>query len=194
LLKVKKLTGLAVCTDIHAPLDAAEAAEAADILQIPAFLCRQTDLLVAAGKTGKTVNIKKGQFMAPADMRFAVEKAGKRSWITERGTFFGYNRLVVDFTGIRVMKAMGVPVIFDATHSVQSPGAGDGCSSGDRELALPLARAAICAGADGLFFEVHPDPDRALCDGPNSLFLAEFERNVPRFLELFAMLDNWRDR
>ena len=132
--------------------------------------------------------------MAPADMRFAVEKAGKRSWLTERGTFFGYNRLVVDFTGIRAMKEIGVPVIFDATHSVQSPGAGDGCSSGDREMALPLARAAIGAGADGLFFEVHPDPDRALCDGPNSLFLKDFEKSVPRFVELYATIASWTNR
>ena len=189
--KVKKTTGLAVLTDIHCPEEAAEAAAIVDVVQIPALLCRQTDLLTAAKKTGRFVNIKKGQFMAPADMRFAVEKAGERCWLTERGTFFGYNRLVVDFTGIRVMKAFGVPVIFDATHSVQNPGAGDGRSTGDREMALPLARAAICAGADGLFFEVHPDPDRALCDGPNSLFLKDFEKSVPHFCELYAMVASW---
>ena len=189
--KVKKTTELAVLTDVHCPEDAAEAGAIVDVVQIPALLCRQTDLLLAAKKTGRFVNIKKGQFMAPADMRFAVDKAGKRCWLTERGTFFGYNRLVVDFTGICVMKAFGVPVIFDATHSVQSPGAGDGRSTGDREMALPLARAAICAGADGLFFEVHPDPDRALCDGPNSLFLKDFEKSVPHFCELYAMVASW---
>ena len=189
--KVKKATGLAVLTDIHSPEDAAEASEVVDVVQIPALLCRQTDLLLAAKKTGRFVNIKKGPFMAPADMRFAVEKAGGRSWLTERGAFFGYNRLVVDFTGIRVMKAIGVPVIFDATHSVQSPGAGDGRSSGDRDMAIPLARAAVCTGADGLFFEVHPDPGKALCDGPNSLRLKDFEKSVPQLCDLHARVLSW---
>jgi 2-dehydro-3-deoxyphosphooctonate aldolase (KDO 8-P synthase) len=189
--KVKKRTRLPLCTDIHSPLDAADAAEIVDILQIPAFLCRQTDLLRAAGKTGKYVNIKKGQFMAPGDMRFALEKTGKRAFITERGTFFGYHRLVVDFAGMRELAALGAPVIFDATHSVQAPGAGKGRSAGERDLAVPLARAALCAGARGLFFEVHPDPERALCDGPNSLRLSDFEKNVPRLIELSAMIDDW---
>jgi 2-dehydro-3-deoxyphosphooctonate aldolase (KDO 8-P synthase) len=189
--KVKNATGLAVLTDIHRPEDAAEAGAVVDVLQIPALLCRQTDLLLAARKTGRFVNVKKGQFMAPADMRFAVEKAGSKCWLTERGTFFGYNRLVVDFTGIRAMKAFGVPVIFDATHSVQFPGGGDGRSSGDREMAIPLARAGICAGADGLFFEVHPDPDRALCDGPNCLSLKDFEKSVPHLAELYATVVSW---
>ena len=189
--KVKKATGLAVLTDVHSPEDAAEASEVVDVVQIPAFLCRQTDLLLAAKKTRRFVNIKKGPFMAPADMRFAVEKAGGRAWLTERGTFFGYNRLVVDFTGIRAMKAIGVPVIFDATHSVQSPGAGDGRSSGDRDMAIPLARAAVCTGADGLFFEVHPDPDKALCDGPNSLCLKDFEKSVPQLCDLHARVLSW---
>ena len=189
--KVKKRTGLPVCTDIHSPQDAADAAEIADILQIPAFLCRQTDLLRAAGKTGKYVNIKKGQFMAPADMRFALEKSGRRAFITERGTFFGYNRLVVDFAGMRELTALGAPVIFDATHSIQNPGAGNGCSTGNRDCAIPLARAALGAGAKGLFFEVHPDPDKALCDGPNSLRLSDFEKNAPRLIELAAIIDKW---
>ena len=191
LTKVKNKCGLPVCTDIHIPQDAEEVAEVADIIQIPALLCRQTDLLIAAGKTGKIVNIKKGQFMAPADMRYAIEKAGKRAWITERGTFFGYNRLVVDFAGIATLKGLGVPVVFDATHSVQNPGGGEGRSSGNRHIALPLARAALCAGVDGLFFEVHPAPDKALCDGPNSLDLRKFEKNVPRLIDLSIMIDIW---
>jgi 2-dehydro-3-deoxyphosphooctonate aldolase (KDO 8-P synthase) len=191
LAKVKKTTGLPLCTDIHYPEDAGEAAEIVDILQIPALLCRQTDLLVAAGKTGKYVNVKKGQFMAPADMRFALDKVGKRALITERGTFFGYNRLVVDFAGMRELLTLRAPVVFDATHSVQEPGGGNGCSAGNRDAAIPLARAALCAGATGLFFEVHPDPDKALCDGPNSLRLSDFEKNVPRLLELHAMIDAW---
>lgn len=191
LQKVRKNTGLPLITDIHSTEDAAEVAAVVDIVQIPALLCRQTDLLLAAKKTGRFVNIKKGQFMAPADMRFAAEKTGNRTWLTERGTFFGYNRLVVDFTGIRAMKTFGLPVIFDATHSVQRPGAGDGCSSGDREMALPLARAAVCTGADGLYFEVHPDPDHALCDGPNSLVLSDFEKCVPQFSDLYAKIVSW---
>jgi 2-dehydro-3-deoxyphosphooctonate aldolase (KDO 8-P synthase) len=189
--KVRNNTGLALITDIHSPSDAAEAAAIVDVVQIPAFLCRQTDLLAAAKKTGKFVNVKKGQFMAPADMRYAVEKAGNRTWLTERGTFFGYNRLVVDFTGIRTLKSLGVPIVFDATHSVQSPGAGEGASLGDRKMALPLARAALCTGADGLFFEVHPNPDLALCDGPNSLFLDDFERCVPQCIDLHASIASW---
>jgi 2-dehydro-3-deoxyphosphooctonate aldolase (KDO 8-P synthase) len=191
LAKVNKRFGLPLCTDIHNPQDAADVAHVVDIVQIPAFLCRQTDLLRAAGKTGKYVNIKKGPFMAPLDMRFALEKAGKRAFITERGTFFGYNRLVVDFAGMMELASLGAPVIFDATHSVQSPGGGNGRSSGNRDAAIPLAGAALCAGARGLFFEVHPDPDKALCDGPNSLSLSDFEKNVPRLLELSAIFDKW---
>jgi 2-dehydro-3-deoxyphosphooctonate aldolase (KDO 8-P synthase) len=186
--KVRHGTGLPLLTDIHHPDDAAEAAEVVDILQIPAFLCRQTDLLTAAARTGRYVNVKKGQFMAPGDMRHAVEKAGPRSLLTERGTFFGYNRLVVDFAGIHVMKALGVPVVFDATHSVQIPGGGRGSSSGEREHALPLAMSALCHGVKGLFFEVHPEPDSALCDGPNSLALEDFARALPRLLALHALL------
>jgi 3-deoxy-8-phosphooctulonate synthase len=191
--KVRKNTGLALITDIHSSEDAAEAGAVVDVLQIPALLCRQTDLLLAARKTGRFINIKKGQFMAPADMRFAVEKAGSRCWLTERGTFFGYNRLVVDFTGIRTMKAFGVPVIFDATHSVQNPGAGSIYGQISRGMALPLARAAVCAGADGLYFEVHPDPNHALCDGPNSLFLRDFEKCIPQFSDLYAKIVSWAE-
>jgi 2-dehydro-3-deoxyphosphooctonate aldolase (KDO 8-P synthase) len=191
LQKVKKQTGLPILTDIHTSQQAPDAAEVADILQIPAFLCRQTDLLVAAGKTGKIVNVKKGQFMSPQDMKFSLEKAGKKAWLTERGTFFGFNRLVVDFTGIHVLKSFGRPVIFDATHSVQAPGAGNGVSSGNRDYAIPLARAAVCAGVNGLFFEIHPHPDNALCDGPNCISVAEFKRNVPKFIELHEKIRTW---
>ena len=188
LAKIKGRSGLPVLTDIHESSQATEAAEVADVLQIPALLCRQTDLLAAAGKTGRWVNIKKGQFMAPEDMEYAIGKTGNKVWLTERGTFFGYKRLVVDFAGIPVMKSFGAPVIFDATHSVQFPGGGHGTSTGNRDLALPLARAAIAMGVDGLFFEVHPDPDKALCDGPNSLRLDDFEREAPRLAELFEVI------
>jgi 2-dehydro-3-deoxyphosphooctonate aldolase (KDO 8-P synthase) len=184
LQKVKKQTDLPILTDIHTVQQASSAAEVADILQIPAFLCRQTDLLAAAKKTGKFVNVKKGQFMSPQDMKFSIEKAGKKAWLTERGTFFGYNRLVVDFAGIPVLKSFGAPVIFDATHSVQMPGGGIGCSSGNRDLALPLARAAVCMGVDGLFFEIHPTPDKALCDGDNTISVEEFAKSVRGLKEL----------
>lgn len=184
LRKVKEATGLPLLTDVHSVDEVAAAADVVDVLQIPAFLCRQTDLLVAAGRTGRTVNIKKGQFMAPLDMRYAVEKAGGKCWLTERGTFFGYNRLVVDYAGMITMKGIGVPVVFDATHSVQNPGGGRGRSSGNRDLAVPLARAAAAAGADGLFFEVHPHPAGALCDGDNTLDIRTFEKEAPRFLDL----------
>jgi 2-dehydro-3-deoxyphosphooctonate aldolase (KDO 8-P synthase) len=185
LAKVKNRTGLPLLTDIHDPSQAKEAAEVADVLQIPALLCRQTDLIAAAGRTGRWVNIKKGQFMAPEDMKYALEKAGRKVWLTERGTSFGYKRLVVDFAGIPIMKRFGVPVVFDATHSVQVPGGGKGVSSGNRKLATPLAKAAIAMGVDGLFFEVHPNPDKALCDGPNSLAIKTFEKEVPKLIELF---------
>ncbi|MBN2187913.1 MAG: 3-deoxy-8-phosphooctulonate synthase [Chitinispirillaceae bacterium] len=187
LSKVKSEAGLPVLTDIHEPSHAAEVARVADVLQIPALLCRQTDLLAAAGRTGRWVNIKKGQFMAPEDMGFAIKKAGRKVWLTERGTLFGYRRLVVDFTGIPVMKRFNVPVIFDATHSVQTPGAGNGVSSGNRGLAIPLAKAALAMGVDGLFFEVHPNPDEALCDGPNCLHIKTFETEAPKLVELFRV-------
>ncbi len=191
LQKVHTDTGLPICTDIHTPADAGPAAEVADIIQIPAFLCRQTDLLTAARDTGKYINIKKGQFMSPQEMRFAIDKAGGKSLVTERGTFFGYNRLVVDFAGIHTLKTLAVPVIFDATHSVQQPGGGVGFSSGNRELAVPLSMAAVCQGVSGLFFEVHPDPDAALCDGANTISLEEFEKNLPRLLEMHEKVKAW---
>jgi 2-dehydro-3-deoxyphosphooctonate aldolase (KDO 8-P synthase) len=189
--RVKQATGLPVLTDVHVPTDAAEVAEVADVIQIPAFLCRQTDLITAAAQTGRIVNLKKGQFMAPQDMRFALEKAGERTWVTERGTFFGYNRIVVDFAAIGILRSFGRPLVFDATHSVQHPGGGEGRSSGDRSLAIPLARAALGAGFDALFFEVHPQPERALCDGPNSLVLDDFERELPRLIELHRAVAEW---
>lgn len=189
---VKSTFGLPILTDIHHPEEATEAAEIADILQIPAFLCRQTDLLVAAGKSGAIVNIKKGQFSAPADMKHAIGKTGSDTVIvTERGTFFGYNRLVVDFAGLHALKENNVPVVFDATHSVQNPGGGDGCSSGNRDLAVPLARAALCQNIDGLFFEIHPNPNEALCDGPNSLFLDDFIKQAPKLIELHRTIKEW---
>ena len=175
LREVRRRCGVPVVSDIHLPEQAEPAAEVLDLLQIPAFLCRQTDLLVAAARTGRPVNIKKGQFMAPWDMVHAVNKVresgGRGVLLTERGTTFGYNNLVVDMRGLQVMREMGAPVVFDATHSVQLPGGGAGCSGGQREFVPCLARAAVAAGVDGIFMEVHPEPDRALCDGPNSLDL-----------------------
>ena len=165
--------GVPLLTDIHGPEEAAPAAEVVDVLQIPAFLCRQTDLLIAAAKTGRTINIKKGQFLAPWDIAPVVEKvrsAGNDTiLLTERGASFGYNNLVVDFRSLPVMRATGCPVIFDATHSVQLPGGRGDSSGGERDMAPCLARAAVAVGVDGLFLEVHPDPDQALSDGANSL-------------------------
>lgn len=191
LAEVKRTTGLPVVTDIHHPEQAAPVAEVADVLQIPAFLCRQTDLLVAAAETGRVVNVKKGQFLAPWDMKNVVEKlraaGGERIWLTERGSTYGYNNLVVDMRSIPQMRAFGVPVIMDATHSVQLPGGLGGASGGQREYVPVLASAAVAAGADGVFMEVHPDPDKALCDGPNSLPLADVERLLRRLLSLWEI-------
>jgi 2-dehydro-3-deoxyphosphooctonate aldolase (KDO 8-P synthase) len=173
LAEIKKEFDVPTLSDVHRISEISEAARVLDILQIPAFLCRQTDLIVEAARSGKVVNIKKGQFLAPWDMANVVEKvlsAGNRNiLITERGTMFGYNNLVVDFRGLMIMRQSGCPVIFDATHSVQLPGGAGGSSGGQREYAPVLARAAVAAGVDGIFIEVHPDPDRARCDGPNSL-------------------------
>jgi len=175
-----------VVSDIHEPAQAEMAADCLDILQIPAFLCRQTDLLVAAARTGKVVNVKKGQFVSPWDMAHAVNKlrgAGtERILLTERGASFGYNNLVVDMRSLPVMRSFGFPVIYDATHSVQLPGGAGGSSGGQREFIPPLARAAMAVGIDGLFLEVHPDPSKALCDGPNSLPLAEVEPLLKQLL------------
>ena len=169
--EVRRETGLPVTTDIHLPDQAAPAAEVVDLLQIPAFLVRQTDLVVAAARTGKPVNLKKGQFMAPWEMEHAVRKAtesGNRAiLLTERGTTFGYGRLVNDFRSIPCMKQLGCPVVYDATHSVQLPGGGGDRSSGERQFVPTLSRAAVAAGCDALFLETHPDPDKAPSDGPN---------------------------
>jgi len=173
LSEVKEQFGVPLVTDIHLPEQAARAAEVVDLLQIPAFLCRQTDLLTAAAETGKAVNVKKGQFLAAGEMGNVVEKlrvgGASEVLLTERGTFFGYHRLVNDFTGIPTMQAFGVPVVFDATHSVQRPGGDGDRSGGDRRMAPLLARAAVSVGADAVFLECHEDPDEALSDGPNSL-------------------------
>lgn len=171
--QVKKEFDLPIVTDIHLPEQAAVAAEVADILQIPAFLCRQTDILVAAAKTGKIVNIKKGQFLAPAQMtplaRKVSDSGNDRILLTDRGVSFGYNNLVSDMRAIPIMREIGYPVVFDATHSVQLPGGAGECSSGERKFVETLAKSAVAAGADALFFEVHPNPDSALCDGLNML-------------------------
>lgn len=177
LLDVKRSLDVPILSDVHTPEQAYMAGEVLDIIQIPAFLCRQTDLLVAAGETGRVVNIKKGQFLAPQDMLNAVDKVRSTGnhdiWLTERGSTFGYNNLVVDFRSLAVMQGFGTPVIFDATHSIQIPGGLGTCSGGNREYIPLMARAAAAAGYDGLFFETHPNPDKALCDGPNSLPLAD---------------------
>lgn len=179
LRKVKGTYHLPICTDIHEAWQAEKAAEVADILQIPAFLCRQTDLLVAAAKTGKCINIKKAQFLAPWDMKNCLEKVrqsgNERVMLCERGTSFGYNTLVVDMTGLRVMKEFGVPVIFDATHSVQKPGGNGTSTGGNRQFVEYLAKAAVAVGVDGLFMETHPDPDHAKSDGPNMVPLSEMK-------------------
>jgi len=175
ILKTVRERGIPVLTDIHEPSQAEIAGEAADILQIPAFLCRQTDLLVAAGRTGRAVNIKKGQFVSPRDIGQAAEKVAStgndRILLTERGSAFGYNNLVVDMRGISIMRGFGYPVVFDATHSVQLPGAAGTASGGQPEFIEPLASAAVAAGADAVFVEVHEAPERALSDGANALRL-----------------------
>jgi 2-dehydro-3-deoxyphosphooctonate aldolase (KDO 8-P synthase) len=192
LARIKRETGLPVTTDFHQPEQAPRVASVVDLLQVPAFLCRQTDMLVAAGRTGRAVNVKKGQFLAPLDTRHVVEKlrstGNDRSMLTERGTTFGYNNLVVDFRSLGRMASLGVPVCFDATHSVQLPGAGEGRSGGERQFIADLARAAVAVGVDALFFEVHDDPEQALCDGPNQLYLERF----PALLDAVLALDRCR--
>jgi 2-dehydro-3-deoxyphosphooctonate aldolase (KDO 8-P synthase) len=192
LARVKQETGLPVLTDVHEASQCAPVAEVVDVLQIPAFLCRQTDLLLAAGATGRAVNVKKGQFLAPSDMKNVVAKlleAGCRDvLLTERGTTFGYHDLVVDFRGLVAMRKLA-PVCFDATHSVQQPGGQGDRTGGDRLLAPPLARAAAAVGIDALFCEVHEDPDRALSDGPNSLTFPLWEETVADVQRIRAAVD-----
>jgi 2-dehydro-3-deoxyphosphooctonate aldolase (KDO 8-P synthase) len=185
---IKAEVGVPVLTDIHEPDQAAPVAEVVDVLQIPAFLSRQTDLLVAAARTGRVVNIKKGQFLAPLDMRHALEKVREsgndRVCLTERGFSFGYNNLVVDMRAFPIMRGLGAPVVFDVTHSLQLPGGGDGVSAGLSQYIEPLAAAGVAAGVDGVFLEVHEDPSRARSDGPNALPL---DRLAPLLARLIAI-------
>ncbi|HWD92332.1 MAG TPA: 3-deoxy-8-phosphooctulonate synthase [Verrucomicrobiae bacterium] len=191
LAKVGKEIGVPVLTDVHTETQVSAAAEVADVLQIPAFLCRQTDLIDAAVRTGKIVNLKKGQFLSPKEMGQVVDKArsagAKKLLVTERGTTFGYNNLVADMRSIPIMRGFGFPVIFDATHSVQLPGGGGDKSSGQREFAPVLARCAVAAGANGVFIETHPEPDRALSDGPNMIPLAEMPRLLADLLKVWKV-------
>ncbi|MHC4598828.1 MAG: 3-deoxy-8-phosphooctulonate synthase [Planctomycetota bacterium] len=186
--EVRESAGVPVLTDVHSPSEAERASAVADVLQIPAFLCRQTDLIVAAASTGRAVNLKKGQFVAPWDFHLSAEKAASTGnenlLLTERGTSFGYNQLVVDMRSIPILRETGYPVVFDGTHSVQEPGGLGTATGGRREMIPPLARAAVAAGADGLFLEVHPDPDAALCDGPNTLALQDLEGLLGQLLEI----------
>ncbi len=192
LARVKSETGLPILTDVHTPEEAQEASAVADVLQIPAFLCRQTDLLLTAAKTGRVVNVKKGQFLSPAEMKNVAEKiastGNKGILLTERGTFFGYNALVNDFRAIPIMKEFGYPVIFDATHSVQQPGGQGKSSGGDRRFVPTLASAGVAAGADGVFMEVHEDPDHAPSDGPNMVKLKELEPLLERLIKINAIV------
>jgi 2-dehydro-3-deoxyphosphooctonate aldolase (KDO 8-P synthase) len=192
--EVRKL-GIPVLTDIHEPAQAAVAAEYVDILQIPAFLCRQTDLLLEAGKTGRVINIKKGQFVSPSDFAHAAEKVASTGnnqiILTERGSSFGYNNLVVDMRGLPIMASTGYPVVFDATHSVQLPGAAGSASSGQPQFIEPLARAATSVGVAGIFVEVHDAPERALSDGANALHLRLLSAFWARLKALDALVKNW---
>jgi 2-dehydro-3-deoxyphosphooctonate aldolase (KDO 8-P synthase) len=186
--KVKDQLGIPVLTDVHTEEQATEAGKVVDVLQIPAFLCRQTDLLVAAAKTGKAVNVKKGQFLSPQEMGHAVKKieecGNRRIILTERGSSFGYNNLVVDMRSFPILRSFGYPVVFDATHSVQLPGGGGTKSSGQREFVEPLACAAAGAGVDGFFMEVHPNPDEALSDGPNMVPLHQLKALLERVMRI----------
>ena len=185
---IKAKYDVPILSDVHSAKEVEIAGGVLDVIQIPAFLCRQTDIILEAAKTGKVINVKKGQFMAPWDTKFIVKKIASvenyKVILTERGVSFGYNNLVVDFRSIPVMKETGALVVFDATHSVQLPGGGGSVSSGNREYVMPLARAAAAAGVDGLFFEVHPDPPRALSDSANSVYLSSFKDNLKNILEI----------
>ncbi len=189
LAQVRREFGFPVLTDVHESIQTGPVADVCDVLQIPAFLSRQTDLLLAAAATGRTVNVKKGQFLSPQEMAYVTEKLERGGapeiWQTERGTTFGYQNLVVDMRSFAIMRRNGYPTIFDATHSVQLPGGAGGKSGGEREFALPLARAALAAGADGLFLETHPDPAKALSDGPNMIPLNELPEFVAECLAVW---------
>lgn len=193
LQEVKTTFNVPIVTDIHDSSQAQEAAKAADVLQIPAFLCRQTDLLVAAAKTGKIINIKKGQFLAPSQMesiaKKVLESGNDKITLTDRGVSFGYNNLVSDMRAIPIMQEMGYPVIFDATHSVQLPGGAGECSSGERKFVATLAKAAVAAGVNGLFFEVHPNPDSALCDGANMIDFKQAEELFKICNDIFQLVN-----
>jgi 2-dehydro-3-deoxyphosphooctonate aldolase (KDO 8-P synthase) len=207
LKKVKEARGVAVLTDVHEVGQVEEVAKVVDVLQVPAFLARQTDLLIACGKSGRGVNIKKGQFMSPQEMGNAVEKvraaqegsgfgvqgSGNRIMLTERGTFFGYNRLVNDFTALSVMKSFGVPVVFDATHSTQQPGGLGNASGGNPEFTPLLARAAVAAGVDGLFIECHPEPSRAKSDATSMIRLDSVERLLTQCRGIVELRKGWGD-
>lgn len=193
LQNIKDMYGLKIATDVHESWQVQPVAEVADIIQIPAFLCRQTDLLIAAAKTGKIVNVKKAQFLAPWDMQNVIRKlesAGPaKILLCERGTAFGYNTLVVDMTSIPEMKMFGYPVIFDATHSVQKPGGKGTYTDGNRKFVAPLAKAAVSVGADGVYLEVHPDPDNAKSDGPNMIPLSEVDRLLTSLVRLYHFME-----
>lgn len=193
LKKVKDIYGLKITTDIHEPYQAEPVSKVVDILQIPAFLCRQTDLLVAAAKTGKEVNVKKAQFLAPWDMKNVVNKLeeseARNIYLTERGTSFGYNNLIVDMTSIVEMKKFGYPVIFDATHSVQKPGGKGDSTGGNRGYVEYLAKAALTVGADGIFMEVHPDPDNAKSDGPNMVHLKDLKNILEKLIKIYSAVN-----
>ena len=190
LARIREEFGVPIVTDVHTEAQAAAAGAVVDVLQIPAFLCRQTDLIAAAVATGKIVNLKQGQFLSPREMGQVAEKAraagAKKILLTERGTTFGYNNLVADMRSIPIMQAFGFPVVFDATHSVQLPGGGGDKSAGQREFAPVLARAALAAGANGLFIETHPQPDQALSDGPNMVPLRDMKATLKALLKVFA--------
>ena len=188
-------TGLPTVTDVHLPDQAAAVSQVCDLLQIPAFLARQTDLLLAAAATGKPVHVKKGKFMAPADMQYVVEKLRKAKaagiMLCERGTFFGYGRLVNDMQALPLMRQFGVPVVFDATHSVQQPGGMGGSTGGNREMVWPLARAAVAVGVDAVFLETHPDPDKSPSDGPNMVPLARVEELLNQLRQIAELAAGW---
>lgn len=191
---VRSKFNIPVISDVHSIEEVKPASEVLDVLQIPAFLCRQTDLILAVANTGKPVNIKKGQFLAPWDIKNIIDKftstGNANLFITERGTSFGYNNLVVDFRAFPIMRSFGYPVIFDVTHSLQLPGGQGSSSGGQREFAEPLARAAVAVGVDGLFIEVHPEPDKALCDGPNMIKLDDVEKMLNTMKAIYNLLKN----